>query len=187
MAANKLISAIDKVVRRDALPFAFFGEDGRVYAEPPEGITFRAKRVEPEELRRLVAESVGSNQTEIPMARTNPAPNLGLIGLIQSIHFGPPELTLSDLDDIDIWINAWRDGSGDYEAWPNVEEQVEAVRHDLNELIGAGAAYEVEYVGTGRGAQKIETDDASQQWLAEAEDGIARIEDAYEYDLEDID
>lgn len=126
-------------------------------------------------------------RTENPMARTNPAPNLGLIGLIQSIHYGPPELTLSDLDDIDIWINAWRDGSGDDEAWFNVEEQVEAVRHDLNELIGAGAAYEVEYVGTGRGAQKIETDDASEQWLAEAEDGIARIEDAYEYDLEDID
>jgi hypothetical protein len=35
-------------------PWAFFGEDGKVYDEPPEHVRFRAKRVRPAELKRLL-------------------------------------------------------------------------------------------------------------------------------------
>ena len=54
MALHPLLQAVEKMREQDSWPWGFFGEDGKVYDQPPEHVRFRAKRVPPRELKKLV-------------------------------------------------------------------------------------------------------------------------------------
>lgn len=54
MALHPLLQAVEKMREQDSWPWGFFGEDGKVYDKPPEHVRFRARRVPPRELKKLV-------------------------------------------------------------------------------------------------------------------------------------
>ena len=49
-----IFEVIAEMQERETWPWAFFGEDGKVYDQPPEGIYFRARRVPSQKLEELL-------------------------------------------------------------------------------------------------------------------------------------